>query len=612
MPIYTAGAFRDPYTQADLPASASAVRRATFDQAVSDLLAPSLFRSLELNIAEKRGALYGYRQYDPRQAEDFMAANGLAGQFKFEDRAYNQLELSILATRKTAELKRQAILSRAENSGSTALGRFGITIATPFLDPLTVGTAFVPVIGPSKYAAMLEKAGASALARAGVRAQVGALEGAVGAAAVEPIIYGAHAQEQADYTLADSLLNIGIGTAFGGGLHTLGGAVADIGSRGRRARAEARVAAWRQFLDENEPAPFTPVELALRRATVAEVDASVDALYRARRSDIEEAMVGRLSRVDEATLREDYKALREQAGRQDAAADPEGAAATDARIADVDARLVANERAKLADGELKRLESAWARAASTKDRATLMQGEDGPLWRSIEAAENAETLTAVEARIKELEMQRPVVEARLSAAEKQRPVGLLAETLEADRQTAMRDANRELRGIDAELLRMRPEAERLGELAKATPMISVYRASPQEREAALRSAVAQAVTGEAIEVRPIFDRATMPDSARRLADPDQRPLADPAAVERADTMQAAGESSDLAAVRQEFDEVSAQVKAMLDELDLGEDGKELADSIRAELAESREAVAEVKDLARVASLLATCAMRHAP
>ena len=29
-------------------------------------------------------------------------------------------------------------------------------------------------------------------------------------------------------------------------------------------------------------------------------------------------------------------------------------------------------------------------------------------------------------------------------------------------------------------------------------------------------------------------------------------------------MQAAGESSDLAAVRQEFDEVSAQVKAMLD------------------------------------------------
>lgn len=611
MPIYTAGAFRDPYTQADIPASAVAVRKATFEQAASDLLAPSIFRSLELNIAEKRGAQYGYRQYDPRQAEDFMAANGLAGQFKFEDREYNQLELSILAKRKTAELKRQAILSRAEDSGSTAIGRFGISLATSFLDPLTVGTAFVPVIGPSKYAAMLEKAGASTLARAGVRAQVGALEGAAGAAAVEPIIYGAHAQEQADYTLADSLLNIGIGTAFGGGLHTLGGAVADIGSRGRRARAEARVAAWRQFLDENEPAPFTPVELALRRATVAEVDASVDALYRARRSDIEEAMVGRLSRVDEATLREDYKALREQAGRQDAAADPEGAAATDARIADVDARLVANERAKLAEGELKRLESAWARAASTKDRATLMQGEDGPLWRSIEAAENAETLTAVEARIKELETQRPVVEARLSAAEKQRPVGLLAETLEADRQTAMRDANRELRGIDAELLRMRPEAERLGELAKATPMISVYRASPQEREAALRSAVAQAVTGEAIEVRPIFDRATMPDSARRLADPDQRPLADPAAVERADTMQAAGESSDLAAVRQEFDEVSAQVKAMLDELDLDEGGKAVADSIRAELDASRESAALSKDLTHAASLLVSCAMRHA-
>src|SRR5690349_17566718 len=187
MPIQTARAFADPYSQADIPASAASVRSATWEQALNDLPGASIIRSLDLNIARRRGAQRGYGTYSRAEADYFMESNGLKGEFQFEDRDYNQLELSILARRKQAEQRRQEILSRSEGSGSSAAGRFAITLAANFLDPISVGTAFVPVMAPSKYAALVAKAG-SAAGRAGVRAGVGALEGVAGAALVEPFI----------------------------------------------------------------------------------------------------------------------------------------------------------------------------------------------------------------------------------------------------------------------------------------------------------------------------------------------------------------------------------------------------------------------------------------
>jgi hypothetical protein len=708
MPIYTAGAFRDPYTQADIPASAGAVRRATFEQAASDLLAPSIFRALELNIAEKHGAMYGYRRYDPAQSEAFMDANGLAGQFKFEDREYNQLELSILARRKTAELKRQAILSRAEGSGSTAIGRFGISLATSFLDPLTVGTAFVPVIGPSKYAAMLEKAGASALTRAGVRARVGALEGAVGAAAVEPIIYGAHAQEQADYTLADSLLNIGIGTAFGGGLHTVGGAVADALARTPEARSAHD---FPLNAEQRELRAQIPSDASLRAGDRVIESDFADQIARdyggevGRYSALEDTAGGKILSVDTAReLSPDYlrdrtksAAVHEPASwfikrlyAEKLAEAPKAgeesvvlfmAGGTGAGKTSTLNRLIPGQmgRAQIIydtnmnglDSSMRKIEQALAAdkgvivtyvyrdpVEALKNgaltRAMRQEGEHGsgrtvPLPSHLEthfgARETIEALAAKyadDSRVKfsfvdnsrgrdnaavvtlaeipklPREGYNSVRENALNTLEAARADGRISEAV----YRGFRDGSQGspsggsppgAGGRDRPRAARQPPAqldEGLGGLEPAASRVAA--ADPRIREAALRSAVAQAVTGEPIEVRPVFDPATMPDAARRLADPDQRPLADPAAVERADTVLAAGESAELASVQRELADLTAEVESMLDELDLGERDKELADSIRAELAESREAVAEVKDLARVASLLATCAMRHAP
>lgn len=603
MPIYTAGAFRDPYTQADLPASASAVRRATFDQAVSDLLAPSLFRSLELNIAEKRGALYGYRQYDPRQAEDFMAANGLAGQFKFEDRAYNQLELSILATRKTAELKRQAILSRAESSGSTALGRFGITIATSFLDPLTVGTGFVPVIGPARYAGMLERAGTSALARAGVRAQVGALEGAVGAAAVEPIIYGAHAQEQADYTLADSLLNIGIGGPFGGGLHVVGGAVSD--ALKRSARPSRAILGEAETVVKRAPQPVAEqpaVDVGALSGPLGVPDeyrAAAVKLSNAMRAarDIDLSSPAEVSRMAGRPVQSLSQFIKNTGG----IADDGG---------ELSARDVTN---KSMPGLVRRTGSPESDMDAVRQR--IFDAGYFPDRTEYGEISDSEIFDAIADDVGGARRYPVTVADLVARAHADRDFMDRLGSQGIERGMSVDDIAVRLRELDDEAIRgSQPREgvtpEQLAEYERSAAAM-VGSADPRVRGAGLRSAVAQAATGEPIEARPIFDAATMPDAARRLADPDQRPLADPAAVERADAVIAQGESADLAAAQRDFAEASAGVDAVLDELDLEEGGKAVADSIRAELEASRESVSTVKNLARAASLLVACAMRHA-
>jgi hypothetical protein len=138
--------------------------------------------------------------------------------------------LDILIQAKREELDRGSAISRAD-TGQMALG-FLAAVGTSATDPINVLSAFVPVVGPAKYAGMLERAGSS-LAKASLRARVGATEGLVGAALIEPLTFGLARDEQADYTLSDSIMNLALGTALGGGLHSGLGAVSDAISSGR-------------------------------------------------------------------------------------------------------------------------------------------------------------------------------------------------------------------------------------------------------------------------------------------------------------------------------------------------------------------------------------------
>jgi hypothetical protein len=70
------------------------------------------------------------------------------------------------------------------------------------------------------------------------RLGLGALEGAIGIAPLEvPILLAAEMEQDKDYTILDSFLNVTIGSALGGGLHAVGGLMAD---RLRRMRPETK------------------------------------------------------------------------------------------------------------------------------------------------------------------------------------------------------------------------------------------------------------------------------------------------------------------------------------------------------------------------------------
>jgi hypothetical protein len=145
--------------------------------------------------------------------------------------------LLTLMDRKRVEKRRQEIFARSEGGFGEGAARFGVAFATTLTDPVSAGLNFVPVVGQVRYARWLNAA-RSLGGRAAVRAGVGVLEGAAGAAIAEIPIYAMRTQEQADYDMTDSLLNVAFGGVIGAGLHTTVGSAAELISRRLPARAQ--------------------------------------------------------------------------------------------------------------------------------------------------------------------------------------------------------------------------------------------------------------------------------------------------------------------------------------------------------------------------------------
>jgi hypothetical protein len=128
----------------------------------------------------------------------------------------------ILADQKRAEIERQSVLARATPGIVAGGARLGVSLLTSLVDPINLASVFIPIVPEARYATWAARIGVP-----GARLARGAAEGAVGAAAVEPLVYGLSQSQQADYTMTDSLLNVAFGTVLGGGLHVMGGAVGD-------------------------------------------------------------------------------------------------------------------------------------------------------------------------------------------------------------------------------------------------------------------------------------------------------------------------------------------------------------------------------------------------
>ena len=169
----------------------------------------------------------------------------------FEQDEYQSV-VNIMVNQKEKELERQSIIQRGPKGSWNPLdggfyvgaAKLATGIGVSFLDPINIGVSFIPVFGQANFARV-----AAATSFRTARLTRGAVEGAVGATLVEPLIYGVAQKVQADYDLVDSFMNIGFGSVIGGGLHVGAGKLKDM----KTARDfEARVLANRENLSTVE------------------------------------------------------------------------------------------------------------------------------------------------------------------------------------------------------------------------------------------------------------------------------------------------------------------------------------------------------------------------
>ena len=154
--------------------------------------------------------------------------------------------------------KRAAItqtLSRSKGGFGLGAAQFGTMLLGSVLDPINVASAFIPVFPAARYAHLVKNLG---LTKA--RAVRGVVEGSVGATLVEPIVLGQAALEQDEnYNLLDSFLNVTIGGVLGGGLHVGFGRISDvIERRSQKTKEQAILTSIKQSLTDQEVNP-TPI-----------------------------------------------------------------------------------------------------------------------------------------------------------------------------------------------------------------------------------------------------------------------------------------------------------------------------------------------------------------
>lgn len=202
---------------AAIPSSTGEVLSAEGEEAWTRNPTPSLWR-----WGARQVPVTSVRMLEPAEA---TAEFGIDKHLTFTE-SISETHARELRDLKQAELARRDVFARAEGGLIQGAARLGVGLATSIVDPLNIASAFIPVVGPSRYALMLKQAAGPA-GRTAVRIGVGAAEGAVGAAVVEPLVYGVARSEQADYHATDSMLNLAFGTVMGGGLHAGAGAVGD-------------------------------------------------------------------------------------------------------------------------------------------------------------------------------------------------------------------------------------------------------------------------------------------------------------------------------------------------------------------------------------------------
>jgi len=214
-------------TQPLFPATTGDVLSASIGRTVSELPVPSLISAGQIGILEGLG-----KPIDYTSAKARAEAAGVA----LDNELYHDTTEQALDYRigmKSEENRRSTVMAMAPDSALLKTGTVLTSFAAQFADPVNVLSGFVPVVGEARGARMIANMG-----RYGGRAAIGAIEGTVGNALTEALVYPAQQYIGADYTMSDSLTSIAMGAPFGAVLHAAPEAFRDV----RRAFNKAKTA----------------------------------------------------------------------------------------------------------------------------------------------------------------------------------------------------------------------------------------------------------------------------------------------------------------------------------------------------------------------------------
>jgi hypothetical protein len=178
-------------------------------------------------------AVGAYRRGDgpkisAQEARDRIAASGLKINLSPKDGEYTQAQIDFLLERQRELTTIRDVRERTPwDLGSVVRG--GAMFGAGILDPLNLATAFVPwtraipAAQGLRAATLSTQLGTRTLGRAGV----GSIDAGISTAALEPFYYGLRQNLGDDYDGYDAMANIAFGTLFGGGIHAGGGAGLD-------------------------------------------------------------------------------------------------------------------------------------------------------------------------------------------------------------------------------------------------------------------------------------------------------------------------------------------------------------------------------------------------
>ena len=204
----------------------------------------SALRLSELEI--NRGRIDNEPLIDRQKLNDKYSKYNL-----FFEEDEKQSTVDILVSRKKSEIERQSIIQRGPQGFLPATAKLATSLVTSIADPINLAMMFIPIVGQTRFASMVARAGLT-----GARFRKGAMEGLVGIAAVEPLVYTAATREQSDYDLVDSLIAVTFGGVLGGGLHVGVGKLKDFNTH-RKFKKKIKEAREKAGITDGEDPGFS-------------------------------------------------------------------------------------------------------------------------------------------------------------------------------------------------------------------------------------------------------------------------------------------------------------------------------------------------------------------